>query len=74
LESADAGFKVIAFSRKGRRAALRHNHRAALFEIAAPEENCDAALRELAAMLDAHHVLLPLDDASLWLCSRMEPA
>ena len=77
----DAGFKVIAFSRKGRRAALRHSHHAAIFEIAAPEKDCAAALRELAAVLDSRHaehmvqsVLLPLDDASLWLCSRVQPA
>ena len=77
----DAGFKVIAFSRKGRRAALRHSHHAAIFEIAAPGEDYAAALRELAAVPTserAEHmvqsVLLPLDDASLWLCSRVQPA
>jgi hypothetical protein len=29
----DAGFKVIAFSRKGRRAALRQSHHVAIFEL-----------------------------------------
>lgn len=48
----DAGFKVIAFL-KGRRAALCHSHHAAIFEIAAPEKDCAAALRELAAVLDS---------------------
>ncbi len=77
----DAGFKVIAFSRKGRRAALRHSRHAAIFEIAAPEKDYAAALEELAAVLDSQHaehlmqsVLLPLDDASLWLCSRVQPS
>jgi hypothetical protein len=77
---ADAGFKVIAFSRKGRRGALRHSHHVAIFEITAPEKDCAAALEELAAVLDSQHaeatvpsVLLPLDDASLWLCSRVQP-
>ena len=44
---ADAGFKVIAFSRKGRRGALRHSHHVAIFEITAPEKDCAAALAEL---------------------------
>jgi hypothetical protein len=77
----DAGFAVIAFSRKGRCAALRHSLHATVFEITAPEKDCAAALSELAAVLDSHHiermaqlVLLPLDDASLWLCSRVQPA
>ena len=71
----DAGFKVIAFSRRGRRGALRHSRHVAIFEIAAPETDSAAALEELAAALDSQHaeamvpsVLLPLDDASLWLC------
>src|SRR5262249_22524517 len=77
----DAGFKVIAFSRRGRRGALRHSHHVAIFEITAPEKDCAAALEELAAVLDSQHaehmmpsVLLPLDDASLWLCSRVQPS
>jgi len=77
----DAGFKVIAFSRKGRRAALHHSRHAEIFEITAPEADCEAALGELAVVLDAQHAnhveqsaLLPLDDASLWLCSRVRPA
>ncbi len=73
----DAGFKVIAFSRKGRKAALRHSHHVTLFEITAPEQDCVAALKELSSALDklaeqtACTVLLPLDDSSLWLCSRL---
>jgi biotin carboxylase len=77
----DAGFDVIAFSRRGRRAALHHSHHVAIFEITAPEQDCAAALSELAAALESrrreHHVravLLPLDDASVWLCSRVQLA
>ena len=77
----DAGFKVIAFSRRGRRGALRHSHHVAIFEITAPEKDCAAALEELAAVLDSQHaehmmpsVVLPLDDTSLWLCSRVQPS
>jgi len=78
---ADAGYTVISFSRKGRRAALRHSHHTSIFEITAPEQDYPAALRELAGVLDLQHaehmvpsVLLPLDDASLWLCGRVQPA
>jgi len=75
----DAGFKVIAFSRRGRRGALHHSHHVAILDIAAPEKDCAAALEELAAVLDSQHarhmvqsVLLPLDDASQWLCSLVQ--
>jgi hypothetical protein len=61
--------------------ALHHSHHVAMFEIAAPEKDCAAALEELAGVLDSQHaehmaqsVLLPLDDASLWLCSRVQPS
>jgi hypothetical protein len=76
----DAGFKVIAFSRRGRSVALRHSNHARIFEIVPPEKDYAAALSELAAVLDSQpaeqtaRVLLPLDDASLWLCNRVQPA
>jgi hypothetical protein len=77
----DAGFSVIAFSRKGRRAALRHSRHAKVFDITAPEDDLAAALYELAAVIDARAceyggqvVVLPIDDASLWLCNRVRPA
>lgn len=78
---AEAGFEVIAFSRKGRRTALRHSRYVTVFEITAPESDCAAALRELAALLNSQQVksgaelaLLPLDDASVWLSCRVRPA
>ena len=78
---ADAGFEVIAFSRKGRRPALRHSRYVTVFEITAPESDCAAALGELAALLDSQQgepgtelALLPLDDASVWLSCRVRPA
>ena len=77
----DAGFSVMAFSRRGHRAALRHSRHAKVFEITAPEQDFAAALDELGAVLDRYSheidgqsVLLPLDDASVWLCSRLRPA
>jgi len=77
----DSGCKVIAFSRKGRRAALRHSRHVTFHEITAPEKDCAASLMELAAVLESsrngtqgHHVLLPLDDSSVWLCSLITPS
>src|SRR5262245_15544038 len=74
----DAGYKVRAFARKGRHAALRHSRHVMLHEITAPEKNYAAASTELAAFLassrhvtQGHHVLLPLDDAAVWLCNRV---
>src|SRR5262245_18467622 len=74
----DSGYKVVAFARKGRNAALRHSRHVKIHDITAPEKNCAAALAELAAFLESrrdathdHHVLLPLDDAAVWLCSQI---
>ncbi len=74
----DAGFKVTAFSRKGRRASLRHSRHVTVHEITAPETDAAISALELAALLGSRgseasgrHVLLPLDDASLWLCGQI---
>lgn len=74
----DAGFNVTAFSRRGRRASLRHSKYVTVHEITAPEADAAASAGELAALLGSRgsrapgrHVLLPLDDASLWLCGRL---
>jgi Predicted ATP-grasp enzyme len=69
----DAGFRVAAFSRKGRRSALRHSRHVTIFDITAPETNCTAALADLLSLLDkcrsdSASVLFPLDDLALWLC------
>jgi hypothetical protein len=69
----DAGFRVAAFSRKGRRSALRHSRHVTIFNITAPETNCTAALTDLLSLLDRcssarPSVLFPLDDVALSLC------
>ncbi len=74
----DAGFRVVAFARKGQKAALRHSHHVETMEITPPEKDCTAALADLAGVLDVcaagvRSVLLPLDDASVWLCDRVRP-
>jgi len=76
---ADAGFEVIAFSRRGRKAPLRRSRYATVHEIPAPESNCAAslaALYELMVHLRSHSdvsgTLLALDDAAVWLCGRVD--
>jgi hypothetical protein len=75
---ADAGFEVFSFGRRGRRSALRQSHYARVLEITAPETNAEAALADLSAIAKCSDVtghqrpciVLPLDDASVWLCGR----
>jgi hypothetical protein len=77
----DSGFGVVAFSRKGRRAALRHSRYVSVHEVTAPEVNALASVSDLKEVLAAHRnksveesILLPLDDASLWLCNEIPPS
>lgn len=74
----DQGFRVIAFARKGRRSALHHSRHVVCHEITPPEFDIPTALSDLRALLVSlsgsvngdHRILFPLDDASVWLCSR----
>jgi predicted ATP-grasp superfamily ATP-dependent carboligase len=74
----DHGFKVMAFTRKGRRAALWHSRHVRLFEITAPEQDlaqsAEDLKRETARLAGASGqvVLAPLDDESVWLCGRTD--
>jgi hypothetical protein len=68
----DAGADVVAFARRGTRPALRHAHGVRIVEISAPELDATAAIGDLSELIGsgAHDVVMPLDDASLWLCGR----
>lgn len=76
----DEGFGVIAFARRGRRSPVRHSRLVKIREITGPEVNFAASLSELHALLKAldaetgnvRRVLLPLDDASVLLCSMVQ--
>ena len=76
---ADAGFRVCAFGRKGRRSALRHSRYVTVTDVTAPETDAAAAIREVGALVrslsDSSNgdpaVLFPLDDAAVWLCDRV---
>src|SRR5688572_11753276 len=73
----DAGFQVRAFARRGRRSALRHSRHVQVFDVTPPETDNAATIREVASLLarTPHNgsapVLFPLDDAAVWVCSRI---
>lgn len=76
----DAGFKVIVFGRKGRASALRYSRHIEWHEICAPEQDLQASLSELRALLGSvqathgneQRMLFPLDDKAVWLSSRLQ--
>jgi hypothetical protein len=76
----DAGFRVVAFARKGRASALRHSRHVACHEICPPESDLQLSLANLSSLLDslnsqadgAKLILFPLDDKAVWLCSNLQ--
>ncbi len=74
----DAGYRVLAFARRGRGSALRYSRHVEVHEITPPEESVAAATSELSALLEQigtkvapGHILFPIDDASVWLGARL---
>lgn len=74
----DAGFDVVVFGRRGRHSALQHSSRVTVVSVTPPEQDAVATLREIEAFLaerrplaGRRNVIFPLDDAALWLCSRL---
>jgi hypothetical protein len=69
----DAGFEVHAFAARERRPPLRLCPDVQLHEVTAPSLDADAALAELGNLLEAIEpdAVMPVDDASMWLCARV---
>jgi len=75
----DEGFRVVAFARRGRRSALHYSRHVVCREITPPEVDNQAAFSDLRALLVSlsgsangdQRILFPLDDAAVWLCSRV---
>lgn len=69
-----AGYRVYAFRRAGRKAALRHVRGVNLYDVPAPEQDARATVRAVASLLADLRpaALLPLDDHSLWVCHQLE--
>src|SRR5215475_7307135 len=76
----DAGFRVEAFARRGRASALRHSKHTICHDICPPESDIQQSLLELQSLVDSVvsqeadscTIVFPLDDTSVWLCSRMK--
>lgn len=74
----DAGFKVVALRRNGKRSALQYSRYVSCREISAPESNLQQALADLRSFLaedsksGSTSVLLPLDDTAVWLCNNVQ--
>jgi hypothetical protein len=75
----DAGFRVVAFARKGRASAIRHSRHVVCHEICAPESDLQLSMAELSSLLDslnqadgAKLIVFPLDDKAVWLCSHLQ--
>jgi biotin carboxylase len=68
-----AHLRVVAFTRRGSRCALRRHRGVELHEITPPEADAFAAaadIADLASRIGAV-ALMPLDDHSLWLCDQV---
>lgn len=72
----DAGFEVLAFAREGRASALRHSRHVVCHDIRSPESDACGALADLSSLTASvgSPILFPLDDASVWLISRIAPS
>lgn len=74
----DAGYRVAAFARRGRRSPIRHSKYVQITEITPPEVDCGKAVSELGVLLGSltrggqQGVLMALDDAAVWLCGQVE--
>src|ERR1700692_934549 len=75
----DHGFEVIAFTRSGRRAALKQSRYVRVFEVTPPETDVSRTEKDLQAAIDSIRAsssvpvaIMPLDDQALWLCGRTE--
>jgi hypothetical protein len=75
----DHGFNVVAFTRRGRRAALRHSRFVRVFEVTPPETDVVRTGKELreavSSLRESSNVplaVMPLDDQALWLCGRTD--
>ena len=67
------GFKVTAFCRKGDRPPLRHIKDVTIIDVVPPETDAWKTVEQLRSAIHAENVdaILPLDDASVWLCHEL---
>lgn len=75
----DAGFRVVAFARKGKSSALRHSKFVECHDVCPPEANLEQCLADVEAVMrhtsakanGSQLVLFPLDDKAVWISSKV---
>lgn len=69
----EAGYRVVAFARAGRRVPLRRVPGVAVRSITAPELSIEQSLKDVASLVEElrPQALLPLDDHALWLTRQL---
>lgn len=69
----DHGFQVMAFCRRGSSPPLRRIKEIRLIEVTPPESDAGETVEQIrkAGQSFEARILLPLDDASVWLCDRV---
>lgn len=69
----DHGFQVMAFCRRGSSPPLRRIKEIRLIEVTPPEIDTWETVEQIrkASQLFGARILLPLDDASVWVCDRV---
>ncbi len=69
----DSGFQVVAVAKPGTGRALRAVRGVSVLEVAAPERDASACLRDIARVVDEVRpdAVLPLDDQMVWLGERL---
>lgn len=69
----EAGFRVVAFHRAGRRPALGRARGVQLYKVTAPEVAAGETVADVARLCEIVQpaAVLPLDDHSLWICHQM---
>lgn len=69
----DHGFQVMAFCRRGSSPPLRRIKEIRLIEVTPPERDAWETVEQIrkTSQLFGARILLPLDDASVWLCDRV---
>ncbi|NUR57487.1 MAG: hypothetical protein HOV87_02065 [Catenulispora sp.] len=69
---ADAGYEVVAFSRRGTKPALAASRRVRIVPVTAPEQDAAACVGEVAEAAErlGAAAVLPLDDLAVWVCDR----
>ena len=69
----DAGFRVVAFAKRGRRSALQYSHWVEVLEVSDPSIDVAGTLDDIKAVARqlTNPIVMPLDDASLWLVNEL---